>query len=198
MIKLKVDKKSVIIRYEKQNLSVASCTSDVITEKDETDKKIQQTSQEIEVLQKVVKDIEEELKKNTTELGQVEANIEVKKQELQSHIRDSSSKSNGLGILAAIVPFVGAIVKSIYDTATGPGVAAKTQALSNELSQLCTEKSNLRNKEWTIQVRLTDMQLKLASMKIEQGESLSHTCMDKIFLCVAECHTLHTSRFTYK
>ncbi|KAL0154768.1 hypothetical protein M9458_049031, partial [Cirrhinus mrigala] len=117
---------------------------------------------------KVVSDLEVELKKNNEELGRVEQKLEEKKRVMESHIRDASRTSNGLSILVALVPFVGAIVKSIYDTVTGPGVAAKTQALSNEMSNLFSEKSNLRNKEWNIQVKLTDSQLRLASMKIEQ------------------------------
>jgi len=174
VFKLKVYQKSVIIRYEKQNLGVASCISEVIAEKNETDKNIQQTSQEIEALQKVVKDIEEELKNNTTEMGHVEANIEAKNQELQSLIKDNSRENKFQRFVYAIVPSIKVIVKFFYDTFTGPGVAVKVKALSVKLSILNMEKSDLRNKERTIHIRLTDMQLKLAIMKIEQGESFTY------------------------
>lgn len=75
--------------------------------------------------------------------------------------------------MAILIPFVGALIKSIHDAQAGQAVAAKTQAISNELSQLSNEKSNLRNKEWKIHVRLTYMQLKLASIQLEKGEMLS-------------------------
>ncbi|KAF4095326.1 hypothetical protein G5714_024404 [Onychostoma macrolepis] len=47
------------------------------------------------------------------------------------------------------------------------------------------EKSNLRNKEWTIQVRLTDMQLKLASMKIEQGTIPDPVHLKDVQMCLS-------------
>ncbi|KAK2867470.1 hypothetical protein QQF64_023161 [Cirrhinus molitorella] len=177
--------KEMVDRYESHNQSVASCTSDVILEKTETEKKNKQTSQEIEALEKVVSDLQVELKKNAEELGRVEEKLEEKKREIDNHVRDSSRKSNGLTILAALVPFVGAFVKSIYDTAAGPDVAAKTQTLSNEISNLYAEKSSLRNKEWNIQVKLTDVQLKLASMKIEQGSIPSPVHLAEVQTCLS-------------
>ncbi|KAL0154767.1 hypothetical protein M9458_049030, partial [Cirrhinus mrigala] len=141
-----------------------------------TEEKNKDTSQKIEAQEKVVSDLEVELKKNTEELRRIEEKIEEKQQEMQSYLTDASRTSDSLDILVILVPIVGAIVKSIYDAVAGPDVAAKTQALSNEISNLFSEKSNLRNKEWNIQVRLTDAQLKLASMKIEQVQ----TCLTRI------------------
>ncbi|KAK9952596.1 hypothetical protein ABG768_018423 [Culter alburnus] len=142
----------MVDRYEKHNHSVASCTSDVILEKAETEKKKEQTTKEIEAQETVVRDLEDQLKKNNEKIKEIEANIAQKNAELYNHVKDTSSKSNGLGLFAALVPFVGPIVKSIYDAKTGPGVAAKTQVLSSELSQLSIEKSSLMSKEWNIHV----------------------------------------------
>lgn len=154
---------------------MASCTSDVILEKSETERKKAQTTKEIEAQEKAVRDLDDQLKNNNEKIGQIEAKISEKNQELYNHVKESSSKSNGLGILSALVPFVGPIVKSIHDAKTGPEAAAKTQVLSSELTQLSIEKSSLMSKEWSIHVRMTDMQLKLASMKIENGKILGDT-----------------------
>ncbi len=98
---------------------MALCTSDIIVEKFETDKKIKQTSREIDALEDVVRDMEKELKKVTMEIGLME-----EKQQLKSHGIDDSRKINGLRIMAVLIPFVGAFVKS------------NTQAPSNESFKL--------------------------------------------------------------
>ncbi|KAL1247786.1 hypothetical protein QQF64_023162 [Cirrhinus molitorella] len=180
--------KEMVNRYENLIQSVASCTSDVILEKAETEQQTKETSLEIEAQEKVVSDLEVELKKNADELGQIEQKIQEKQQAMQSYLIDASNTNNGLTILAVLVPFVGIIVKSIYDAVTGPDVAAKTQALSNEISNLYTEKSSLRNKEWNIQVKLTDAQRKLASMKIEQGSIPSPVHLTEVQTCLTRIH----------
>lgn len=74
---------------------MALCTSDIIVEKFETDKKIKQTSREIDALEDVVRDMEKELKKVTMEIGLME-----EKQQLKSHGIDDSRKINGLRIMS--------------------------------------------------------------------------------------------------
>lgn len=188
VFKLMVNLKSVIVRYEKHNHSVVSSTSDVILEKTETEKRKAQTTKEIEAQELVVKDLEDQLKNNNEKIKQIEANIAQKNAELYNHVKDTSTKSNGLGIFAALVPFVGPLVKSIFDAKTGSGVAAKIQVLSSELSQLSIEKSSLMNIEWNIHVRMTDMQLKLASMKIENGKILSLKGFTIMFNTIPDLH----------
>ncbi|CAM4735130.1 hypothetical protein PO909_021344 [Leuciscus waleckii] len=186
-----VDKVGQMVdRYEKHNRSVASCTSDVILEKSETEKKKAQTTREIEAQEKAVRDLEDQLKNNNEKIGQIEAKISEKNQELYNHVKESSSKSNGLSILSALVPFVGPIVKSISDAKTGPEAAAKTQVLSSELTQLSIEKSSLMGKEWSIQVRMTDMQLKLASMKIENGSIPDPVHLNDVQKCLSRIQNI--------
>ncbi|KAF4095329.1 hypothetical protein G5714_024407 [Onychostoma macrolepis] len=165
MFKLIINLKPVIIRYDKHNQSVASFTSDV-TEKTETENKLAQANKEIDALEKAVIDLNQELWKNNQEIGQIEETIAQKNNELQCHIRESSNKNNGLCIMALLIPFVGPLIKSIYDSQAGQAVAAKPQAISNQLSQLSNEKPNLRIKEWNIHVRLTDMQLRLSDLSL--------------------------------
>lgn len=148
---------------------MATCTSDVIQEQKETEVKLTQHSDEITALEQAVAKLEEELKNNAQNVAGMEKKIEGKNVELQNHIKAVSRKSHGMGILAALVPFIGPLIKSIYDTVTAPGVAAQTQSLNAELSRLTSEKSNLQNKEWTIQVKQTDLQLQLATSKIKLG-----------------------------
>ncbi|XP_016085755.1 uncharacterized protein [Sinocyclocheilus grahami] len=174
----------MVERYDKHNQSVASCTSDVINEKAETEKNLAQANKEIDALEKAVIDLNQELWKNNQEIGRIDGRIAQKNNELQSHIRESSNKNNGLCIMAILIPFVGPLIKSIHDAQAGQAVAAKTQAISSELSQLSNEKSNLRNKEWNIHVRLTDMQLKLASMKLEKGSIPDPVHLNDVQTCL--------------
>ncbi|KAK2867474.1 hypothetical protein QQF64_023165 [Cirrhinus molitorella] len=180
-----VDKvEQMVDRYDKHNHSVASCTSDVINEKAETEKKIAQADKEIDALEKAVNDLNQELWKNNQEIGRLEATIAQKNNELQNHIRESSNRNNGLCIIAFLIPFVGPLIKSMHDAKTSQDVAAKTQVISGDLSRLSNEKSNLRNKEWNIHVRLTDMQLKLASMKLEKGSIPDPVHLNDVQTCL--------------
>lgn len=164
MIELLVYLKSVIIRYEKHNRSVASCTSDVILEKAEAEKKFAQTTNEIEALEKVVRDLQMELRKTLEEIGQIESKIS------RCQARFACRRMFGFSFLAVVVPFVGHILKSIFQAKP-----AQNQALANEKAQLVAQKSNLKSQEHNIQVRLTDIQLKLANKKTEKGEILSRS-----------------------
>ncbi|XP_067292684.1 uncharacterized protein [Pseudorasbora parva] len=147
----------MVDRYEKHNRSVASCTSDVILEKAETEKKISQTTKEIEALETVVRDLQMELRKTLEEIGQIEAKI--------SQCQTICARRRlGFSFLAAIVPFVGSILKSIFEAKP-----KNNPAVANEKAQLVAQKSNLKTRENNIQVRLTDVQLKLANMKAQKG-----------------------------
>ncbi|XP_077067497.1 uncharacterized protein LOC143721149 [Siphateles boraxobius] len=186
-----VDKvEQMVDRYEKHNHSVASCTSDVILEKAETEREKEQTTEEINTQEKVVRDLDDQLKNNTEKIRQIEAKISEKNQELYNHVKESSSKSNGLGIFSALVPFVGPIVKSIFGPKKNPEAAAKTQLLSSELTQLSIEKSSLMGKEWSIHVRMTDMQLKLAGMKIKNGSIPDPVHLNDVQKCLSRIQNI--------
>ncbi|RXN20128.1 restin-like protein [Labeo rohita] len=180
-----VDKvEQMVERYDQHNHSVASCTSDVLNEKAETEKKLEQASKEVDALEKAVNALNQELWNNNQEIGRIEATIAQKNNELQNHIRESSNKNNGLSIMVCLIPFVGPLIKSIHQAQANQALAAKTQAISNELSQLSNEKSNLRNREWNIHVRLTDMQLKLATMKLEKGSIPDPVHLNDVQTCL--------------
>lgn len=163
-----------IFRYDHQNHSVATCTSDVIQEQKETEKQKTEFSEEVKSLKKAVEKLEEELSKNAKNVEEIEVKISVKNTELQNCIKSVYSGSCGMDWLAALVPFIGPLIKYIYDTANATDVAAQTRALEAELTRLTSEKSNLQNKEWTIQLKLTELHLQMANSKIQQGERFSH------------------------
>ncbi len=154
-----------IFRYEHQNRSVATCTSDVFLEQKETEKQQTQHSEEMKNLQEAVAKLEEESRKNAKNLKEMEKKIE-KNLELQNHIKTDFRKIQGIGILSLFVPFSG-LNKLFYD-------AGKIQALKTDLTQLNSEKSKLQNKGWNIMVKLADIQLQLAISRIQLGERLSH------------------------
>ncbi|XP_067292938.1 uncharacterized protein [Pseudorasbora parva] len=186
-----VDKVGQMVeKYEKHNRSVASCTSDVILEKVETERRKAQCSQEMTAQENAVKDLEDQLKKNNEKIVQIETTIAQKNQELYNHVKASSSKSNRLGVFSSLVPFVGPIVKSIFDAKDAPDTAAKAQVLSSELTQLSIEKTGLMSKEWNIQVRMTDMQLKLASLKIESGSIPDPVYLNDVQKCLSRIQNI--------
>ncbi|ROL43692.1 hypothetical protein DPX16_21853 [Anabarilius grahami] len=104
--------------------------------------------------------------------------------------KETYANSNGLSFFAALVPFVVPIVESIYGAKTAPDVAVKTQDLSWELSELSIENSSLISMEWNIYVRMTDMQLKLASMKIENGSIPDSVHLNDVQKCLSQIQNI--------
>ncbi|KAK7117892.1 hypothetical protein R3I94_023191 [Phoxinus phoxinus] len=186
-----VDKVGLMVdRYEKHNRSVASCTSDVIHEKAETEREKNQTTEEIEANEKVVRDLEDQLKTNNEKIAQIEATIKQKNQELYNHVKETSRKKSNGGFFSSLLPFVGAIVKLFEKADNGPESAAKTQVLSSELTQLSIEKSSLMGKEWSIHVRMTDIQLKLAGMKIKNGSIPDPVHLNDVQKCLSRIQNI--------
>ncbi|XP_076872263.1 uncharacterized protein LOC143522426 [Brachyhypopomus gauderio] len=163
------DVEKMVTSYTEHNENVATTTSDIITEKSNTEQKSAQLSQEHQEMEKTIKELDKKLAELGENLEKTQMLINAKNQELQSHIKDVTSKSSGLGILAAIVPFIGAIIKSIYDAATAPGAAEKTKALQSQLDQLNSEKSRLEQQQWSIQVQKMDFHMKIAKLEIDMG-----------------------------
>ncbi|KAF4095502.1 hypothetical protein G5714_023105 [Onychostoma macrolepis] len=169
----------MVKRYDQQNRSVATCTSDVIQEQKETEEKITTNTKEMESLKEAVDKLEEELRNHNRNMEELEKKIEDKNHELQNHITNSSKKR--FCILRALVPFYAVI----QDAKTTPAIAAKTQSLNADLSRLNSEKSCLQNKDWNIQVRLTDLQLKLATSKIQLGVIPSPVHLKDVQQCLS-------------
>ncbi|RXN20127.1 restin-like protein [Labeo rohita] len=151
--------KEMVDRYEKHNHSVASCTSDVITEKAATEK----ITKEIEAMEKVVSDLQMELSQTLEKILQIETGIRHRNPQHFVHSRVASIKMPGLSILPAIVPFAGAIVKSIFKPEIG-----HVRPLFDQRAELHAQRSKLQNGLRNIQVRLNDAKLKLTKMKTEK------------------------------
>ncbi|XP_067291138.1 peptidoglycan DL-endopeptidase CwlO-like [Pseudorasbora parva] len=150
----------IVEKYDLHNKDVASSTSDVITEKQETDKKIKEKDHELKQTEKTLDDLNSKLKKTTEEIEETEKKIKSKSQEIQDFARSKSQTNTGLGIFAAIVPFIGLIVKSIYDAITDPNDVAHMKALEAELDRFIAEKTVLKQKQWQIELQLIDWQMK--------------------------------------
>ncbi|CAM4724382.1 unnamed protein product [Leuciscus chuanchicus] len=162
-----VDK--IVERYDLHNKDVASATSDVIQEKIDTDKKITEQDQELKLLEKALSDMKSELQKTTDELAETEKKINSKSQEIREFARSISKTSKGLGIFAAIVPFIGLLVKSIYDAAKDPEHTAQLKALEAELNILIAEKTALKQKQRQVQLQIMDLQMKAARASFDQN-----------------------------
>ncbi|XP_067291141.1 uncharacterized protein [Pseudorasbora parva] len=150
----------IVVKYDLHNRDVASTTSDVIKEKQDTDKKITEQNKELEEIQKTLDDLKSLLKKTTAEIEETEKKISSKSQEIQEFARSISKKKRGFGIFAAIVPFIGLIVKSIYNAIKDPKHLAHLNALEADLNRFIAEKTVLKQKQWQIQLQLIDLQMK--------------------------------------
>lgn len=159
----------IVEKYELHTKDIASSTSDVVREKSDTDKKIAEQDQELNAIENTLNVLKSELQNTNAELAQTEKKISNKTQEIQAFAKSISQTSKGLGIFAAIVPFVGLIIKSIYDAVKSPEQAAQMKALEAELNNLIADKTALKQKHWQLQLQTIDWQMKAAKASFDRS-----------------------------
>ncbi|XP_048030849.1 CAP-Gly domain-containing linker protein 1-like [Megalobrama amblycephala] len=160
-----VDK--IVEKYDLHNNDVKSSTSDVYKEKCDTDKKIKEQDQELKQAESALNTLKSLHQKTIEELAETEQKINSKTQEIQEFARSITKTSKGLGIFAALVPFIGLIVKSIYDAVHDPENIARMKALEAELNVYIADKTALKQKEWQTQLQLIDGQMKAAKASFD-------------------------------
>ncbi|XP_039529095.1 uncharacterized protein LOC120480184 [Pimephales promelas] len=159
----------IVEKYELHNKDLASSTCDVVNEKREAEKKITEQDQMLKQAEKTLNDLKSELQKTTRDLDETEKKINSKIQEIQAFARSITTTRRGLGIFAAIVPFIHLIDKSIYNAVRDPENVARMEALEAELNHLLAEKTTLRQKQWQVQLKVIDGQMNVARASFEQN-----------------------------
>nr|XP_002666785.2 uncharacterized protein LOC100330348 [Danio rerio] len=163
------DVEDMVYRYEQHNLSVASCTSDVIQVQNDNENQLVEHSEQIKSLNNALEKLDEDMNITVQDVANLERQIEEKNAELERHLEHLSEKNHDLSIMSALVPAFGFLIKAMVDAATDPDEAAKTQSLNDDLSQLTAQKRDLQIKEWDIHVKQTELQLELSTAKIQLG-----------------------------
>lgn len=154
---------TVLFRYDRHNGNMKTCTSDVYQEQTETKKKIDTKSDEIKGLEDALAKFGEDLKRVVDTIEMDEKQIKKTTDELNDFIRRFREEHDHW-----TVKFLDAF-RGHPDAMKEPSAIA----LDIKLKQLDSEKSRLKNEEWNIKIKCTDLQLKLANCKIRMGESLS-------------------------
>ncbi|XP_067234670.1 chromosome partition protein Smc-like [Chanodichthys erythropterus] len=163
------DVEKIVEKYDLHNKDVASSTSDVVKEKDDTDKKITVQGEELKQAESALNELKSLHQTTIKELAETEKKINSKSQEIQEFARSITQTSKGLGIFSALVPFIGMIVKSIYDAVHDPENIAQMKALEAELNILIADKTALKQKEWQTQLQLIDGQMKAAKARFDKN-----------------------------
>ncbi|XP_077075179.1 uncharacterized protein LOC143726061 isoform X2 [Siphateles boraxobius] len=195
-----IDVKDIVKRYDKHNRDVASSTSDIITVKRETEKKQQQQTSEMKALQKIIDGLEANLLNISKEIEDNEKKIEVKNTEIQKFISSITGTTeekaiqmpgvtpmmgSGVAIFSMMVPFVENIISYICKMVTTTSQESMIKTLQNGLSELTDAQRRLKEREWEIQNQLMDNQLKMAKLKIENGQMPSVTNLDEVQTCLS-------------
>ncbi|XP_030641439.1 uncharacterized protein LOC115821788 [Chanos chanos] len=183
--KIITEVEQIVERYNSHNRDIATTTSDVITEKTETDKKIESQTKEAEIAETTVEKYKKDLQQVTAELADKEKEINDKNSELEELVRAISKRSTGLGILSAMVPFLGAIISSIVQAAKNPGDKARIQALQNKINLLVSDKTALKQREYTLQNEVFSWQMQAAKAKMELGSIPSPEHLDEVQTCLS-------------
>ncbi|KAK9952884.1 hypothetical protein ABG768_016914 [Culter alburnus] len=174
------DVEKIVEKYDLHNKDVASSTSDVIKEKDDTEKNIKKQDQELKQAESALNTLKSLHKTTIEELAETEKKINSKSQEIQEFARSITQTSRGLGIFSALVPFIGLIVKSIYDAVHDPENIARMKALEAELNIFIANKTALKQKEWQTQLQLIDAQMKAAKASFDQSSIPNPIHLDEV------------------
>ncbi|KAK9952874.1 hypothetical protein ABG768_016904 [Culter alburnus] len=145
----------MVERYDQRAQSVKTCTSDVYKEQKETTEKITEKTVEMKALEDALAKLETELKKNVSDMEEMEKRIEKSNQELYYLI--INNRSYGYSFFWGFFSFR----RRYNDDAI--------HAKQAELNRLVSEKNSLRNQGWNIKIKQTDFQLQLANTKIQLG-----------------------------
>ncbi|XP_048030864.1 uncharacterized protein LOC125258079 [Megalobrama amblycephala] len=160
----------MVMRYDHQAQSVKTCTSDVYEEQNTTEEKIKEHTVEMKALEDALAKLETDLKKNESDINAIEERIDKSTEELYYLI--INNRSYGYSIFWGFF----SRCRSYNDDAI--------RAKQAELNSLVYEKNSLRNQGWSIKIKQTDLQLKLANCKIQLGEIPSPVHLKEVQKCL--------------
>ncbi|KAI4904422.1 hypothetical protein NFI96_008450, partial [Prochilodus magdalenae] len=163
------DMDETVQRYDEHNRNVSATTSDIIKEKRKTEEMASKLSTEINAMEDALEKLKQKLKQISNKVTETENQISSKSRELEEYVKRVKKTDQDLTIVAAVVPLIGIIVKSIYDAATDTGIAETTKALENQLNRLNSDKNYLKQQEWNLQLKVNEYQKKLAQKKRDHG-----------------------------
>ncbi|RXN15773.1 myosin heavy chain [Labeo rohita] len=107
---------------------------------------------------------------NTTEeLAELERKLSSKSQEIQEFASSITQTSKDLAIFAAVVPFIGIIVKTIYDAVYDSENVARMKALEAEMNDLRADAIYLTQKQWQLELQIFDWQMKIAKANFDRN-----------------------------
>ncbi|XP_048030855.1 uncharacterized protein LOC125258076 [Megalobrama amblycephala] len=160
----------MVTRYDKQSQNVKTCTSDVYQEQNQTEEKLMKQTVEMKALEDSLVKLKVELEKNDSDMAEIDKKNEKSTQELQDLIKKNEKYSHFF--LWALFGF------------GRPYNDAAICAKQAELDRLVHEKDSLRNQRWNIKIKQTDLQLKLANCKIQQGVIPSPVHLKEVQRCL--------------
>ncbi|XP_066523559.1 uncharacterized protein [Hoplias malabaricus] len=157
----------IVKRYEALNKDVATTTSDVNTEKKETEAAQKKLALENQPLKDAVNELKEKLNSKTAEIENIKREMEAINTRLQDEVREMSSRSifDVLYIFFIRLPFLGDAIKWLLGA---PETSDELRKLQNEMSRLYELKRTERQKEWELQVQLIDMRMILFKKECDE------------------------------
>ncbi|XP_067234121.1 putative leucine-rich repeat-containing protein DDB_G0290503 [Chanodichthys erythropterus] len=159
----------MVKRYDQRAQSVKTCTSDVYQEQNQTEGKIKEKTVEMKALEDALVKLKEELKKNDSEMTEIENKIKKNTEEQEVLIKNNGYRRSFFWGLF-----------SYYVHYNNDAIRAK-QA---EQTTLIQEKDSVRNKKWEINIKQTDLQLKLANCNIQLGAIPSPVHLKQVQKCL--------------
>ncbi|KAI4904335.1 hypothetical protein NFI96_021883, partial [Prochilodus magdalenae] len=162
----------IIKRYDALKKQVDQSISDIIAEKQKRDRESAQLLQQNEGIQEKINTLKETLEETRKKLADTEQLTEDKHRELQNSVTNDPrlrKAARCYDMVSVWVMFKPAITKIVLDLVSSLGTAEKTKDLQSELERLSSQKAALKEKEWDVQIQITEWQMQQARLEIEQG-----------------------------
>uniref|UniRef100_UPI0037E7BBB7 putative leucine-rich repeat-containing protein DDB_G0290503 n=1 Tax=Semicossyphus pulcher TaxID=241346 RepID=UPI0037E7BBB7 len=159
----------MVDEYGKLNRDVASATSEVNTTKVKTDAEKAKLTNELKALQDQVAHFDSLVKEKQSALDNNEKAIEAATQELQKIVSDIASRNRKFGIVAAVIPFIGAIIDAAQRSINSGDDKRRLEMARDNLNDLRGRRAELSRDEGLAQTTLMHWQFQLTKGSFDLG-----------------------------
>ncbi|XP_069055052.1 uncharacterized protein [Lepisosteus oculatus] len=161
--------RSCCSRYENLSKGVGDTCSDVVKTKADKEQQKKEKTAEAQALEGQCSKLDASVKQLQGERNQLETDIQDKNKELQGLINSIRERDRKFGIVAAVVPILGAMINTIQKTTNDPKDKAAVESLKVQLEELHSRKDAKVSELWQKEEELIRLQLDYTKVQIDMG-----------------------------
>ncbi|XP_069054739.1 uncharacterized protein [Lepisosteus oculatus] len=156
-------------KYENLSKGVGDTCSDVVKTKADKEQQKKEKTAEAKALEGQCSKLDTSVKQLQGERNQLETDIQDKNKKLQCLINSIGERDRKFGIVAAVVPILGAMINTIQKATNDPKDKAAVESLKVQLEELRSRKDAKVSELWQKEKELIRLQLDYAKVQIDMG-----------------------------